>query len=207
MRILIPILVATLVLAACEKQTVAPAKPDAAKPAAQAPVKITGPIPAAYEEPVVGGAVMSAGKDIMSNLAASSEHTKFVAAVKAAGMLETLQGRGPFTVFAPTDAAFDQLAAPRMDQLMKPEARDDLAALLAYHIVPGKLDAQALQTLLLAGNGSAKLKTVEGTSITATVGNGQASIIDAKNNTARVSVANVVQVNGVVHVVNRVLQH
>ena len=206
MRTMIPVLLSCLLVSACDRGGNAPQKATAEKPAAPAPVQITGPISKEYVEPVVGGAVMSQGKDIMSNLSASSEHTKFVAAIKAAGMLETLQGRGPFTVFAPTDAAFAALPAGRLNSLMLPESRDDLATLLAYHIVPGRLDAEALQTLILAGGGSTQLKTVEGTIITASVGNGEATITDAKNNAARVNFPNVLQVNGVVHVLNRVLQ-
>ena len=199
------ILCAGILATACSKEQPVPEEAASAKPITPPAVQITEPTPAAYVEPRVGGALMSAGKDIMSNLSTSKDHTEFVAAIKAAGMLETLQGPGPFTVFAPTNAAFDALPTGRLEQLMQPQAREDLATLLAYHIVPGKLDGPALQTLILAGNGSAKLKTVEGSMITAAVGNGEATIIDANSNSARVSVVSVVNTNGVMHVIDRVL--
>lgn len=206
MRLLpLAVLLGLLGVGACSKE--APPAPVSSAPAPPSELKtpITGPIPAEYEEPMVGGALMSAGKDMMSNLARSADHTRLVAALQATGLSETLQGAGPFTLFAPTNAAFDQLPPGTLDSLMQPANREELLRILGYHVVEGRLDAEALQSLILAGNGSAMLKTVEGTGLKATVGNGKAMVVDANGGLAAVSTANVVQTNGVMHVVDKVL--
>ncbi len=194
-----------MVVTACSREQPVAAKSSSQDSTSSPTLQITEPTPKAYVEPVVGGASMSVGNSLIDNLSASKDHTRFVAAIKAAGMLEILRGPGPLTVFAPTNVAFDALPDGELERLMQPRAREDLAALLAYHIVPGRLDGPGMQTLILAGNGSAKLETVEGSTITAAVGNGEATIVDAHKNSARVSVASVVNTNGVMHVIDRVL--
>ena len=161
---------------------------------------------ASTQNPMVGGAPMFADKDIIDNAVNSKDHTTLVAAVKAAGLVETLKGAGPFTVFAPTNAAFDALPAGAVDGLLKPDKKADLTKVLTYHVVPGKLDAAALTSQITAGNGSAALTTVAGGTLTAkSDGSGGVTVTDAKGNTARVTTANVMQSNGVIHVVDTVL--
>jgi len=155
--------------------------------------------------PMVGGAMMYSSKDIIDNAVNSKDHTTLVAAVKAAGLVDTLKGAGPFTVFAPTNAAFNALPAGTVDTLLKPEMKGDLATVLTYHVVPGRLDAAALKTLIAAGGGTAMLSTVQGGALTARSASNGISITDAKGNVAWVTTANVYQSNGVIHVVNKVL--
>ncbi|WP_460831783.1 fasciclin domain-containing protein [Lysobacter humi (ex Lee et al. 2017)] len=156
--------------------------------------------------PMVGGAPMYADKDIVDNAVNSKDHTTLVAAVKAAGLVETLKGPGPFTVFAPTNAAFEQLPAGAVEGLLKPEKKADLTSVLTYHVVAGKLDSAALREQVTAGGGSATLKTVQGATLTAKDdGAGGLVVVDAKGGQARVSTADVMQKNGVIHVVDRVL--
>lgn len=162
------------------------------------------PVPMQYEEPIVGGARMAAGKDILSNLGNSSDHTILMAAIKAAGLTEILQGSGPFTLFAPTDAAFKRLPGG-YEQLMQPENQERLLAVLTYHLVPGRLDADVLAGRVMAGNGSAQLVTVQGGTLKASVGNGAAILVDAKGTVARLTTPNVLQSNGVVQVIDTVL--
>lgn len=161
--------------------------------------------PAATANPMVGGAPMYADKDIIDNAVNSKDHTTLVAAVKAAGLVDTLKGPGPFTVFAPTNAAFDALPKGTVDTLLKPDHKADLTKVLTYHVVPGKLDAAALKSQIQAGGGKAELKTVQGETLTATEKDGGIALTDSKGNTAMVTTADVMQSNGVIHVIDKVL--
>ncbi len=158
------------------------------------------------QKPVtVGGAPMFPNKNIIENAVNSKDHTTLVAAVKAAGLVETLQGNGPFTVFAPVNAAFDALPAGTVDTLLKPENKGTLTAVLTYHVVAARLNSKALERMIKQGNGRAILKTVQGGELTATMSGSDINITDAKGNTARITITNVNQSNGVIHVVDRVL--
>jgi uncharacterized surface protein with fasciclin (FAS1) repeats len=156
--------------------------------------------------PMVGGQAMYPNKDIVSNAVNSADHTTLVAAVKAAGLVETLQGPGPFTVFAPTNEAFAALPAGTVDNLLKPENKPTLVKILTYHVVAGTYDAAALEKLIKKGNGQAQLKTVEGDMLTFTM-NGPMNVVvtDAKGNVADISTYDVRQSNGVIHVIDKVL--
>lgn len=154
----------------------------------------------------VGGAPMYPSKNIIQNAVKSKDHTTLVAAVKAAGLVETLQGAGPFTVFAPTNAAFGKLPSGTVDNLVKPENKGKLTKILTYHVVPGRLTAAKLMKQVKDGEGEAKLKTVEGAELTVKqMGPGQLTITDREGNTAHVTIANVLQSNGVIHVIDTVL--
>ncbi len=155
--------------------------------------------------PMVGGAEMFADKDIIDNAVNSKDHTTLVAAVKAAGLVDTLKGAGPFTVFAPTNAAFDALPAGTVDTLLKPEMKADLTKVLTYHVVAGKVDAAALSELIAAGGGTATVTTVQGEALTAKAAGNGITLTDAKGNVANVTTADVYQSNGVIHVVDKVL--
>ena len=155
--------------------------------------------------PMVGGAAMYPTKDIVDNAVNSKDHTTLVAAVKAAGLVDTLKSPGPFTVFAPTNDAFAMLPAGTVDTLLKPENKPTLTKVLTYHVVPGRLDAAALTSLIAAGGGRASLKTASGDALIATLSGGKVYVTDAKGGTAMVTIANVYQSNGVIHVVNKVL--
>ena len=158
------------------------------------------------QKPVtVGGAPMFPNKNIIENAVNSKDHTTLVAAVKAAGLVETLQGPGPFTVFAPVNAAFDALPAGTVDTLLKPENKGTLTSVLTYHVVAARLNSKALERMIKQGGGRAMLKTVQGGELTATMSGGDINITDAKGNTARITITNVNQSNGVIHVVDRVL--
>ena len=158
------------------------------------------------DNPMVGGSPMLADRDIIDNAVNSADHTTLVAAVQAAGLVDTLKGPGPFTVFAPTNAAFDALPEGTVDTLLKPEMKDDLSKVLTYHVVPGNLDAAALVAQIQAGNGEAVLTTVQGASLTAKAGGpGGVTVTDAQGNVANVTIADVRQSNGVIHVVDTVL--
>ena len=154
---------------------------------------------------MVGGAPMLANKDIVDNAVKSKDHTTLVAAVKAAGLVDTLKGAGPFTVFAPTNAAFDALPAGTVDTLLKPENKGQLTSVLTYHVVAGKVDAKTLLSQIEAGGGTATLTTVQGGTLTAKAAGGGVQITDAKGGSARVTIADVNQSNGVIHVVDKVL--
>ena len=154
---------------------------------------------------MVGGAAMYPSRNIIQNAVNSKDHTTLVAAVKAAGLVETLSGPGPFTVFAPTNEAFAALPAGTVDNLLKPENKATLVKILTYHVVSGRLSADDLAAKVTAGGGKAKLKTVEGEAITVTKDGDQWAITDAKGNTAHVTIGNVFQSNGVIHVVDKVL--
>ncbi len=154
---------------------------------------------------MVGGAPMLASKDIIDNAVNSKDHTTLVAAVKAAGLVETLKGPGPFTVFAPTNAAFSALPAGTVDTLLKPESKDALTKVLTYHVVPGKLDAAALTKMAKAQSGGAVLKTVQGGTLKVSVAGKGVTVTDEAGASAKVTIADVVQSNGVIHVVDKVL--
>ena len=154
---------------------------------------------------MVGGAAMYPTKDIIDNAVNSKDHTTLVAAVKAAGLVETLKGAGPFTVFAPTNAAFAALPAGTVDTLLKPENKPALTKVLTYHVVAGKMDAAALTKAVMDGGGKAMLKTVSGGTLTATAAGGAVMVMDESGGTAKVTIADVTQSNGVIHVVDKVL--
>jgi uncharacterized surface protein with fasciclin (FAS1) repeats len=158
-----------------------------------------------FAQVMVGGAPMLASKDIIDNGVNSKDHTTLVAAVKAAGLVETLKGPGPFTVFAPTNEAFDALPAGTVDTLLKPENKAMLSGILTYHVVAGKMDAAALTKAIAAGKGKATLKTVAGGNLTATAMGGNVMVTDEKGGSAKVTIADVYQSNGVIHVVDKVL--
>ncbi|HYC25552.1 MAG TPA: fasciclin domain-containing protein [Roseiarcus sp.] len=155
---------------------------------------------------MVGGAPMYPSKNIVENAIASKDHTTLVAAVKAAGLVETLEGAGPFTVFAPTNEAFAKLPKGVVDSLLKPENKDKLVAVLTYHVVPGRLTAQDLAAKIDEGGGQATLKTAQGEELTVRrQGRSHLTITDAKGDTAAITISNVLQSNGVIHVINTVL--
>ena len=154
---------------------------------------------------MVGGAPMLPTKDIIDNAVNSKDHTTLVAAVKAAGLVETLKGAGPFTVFAPTNAAFAALPAGTVDTLLKPENKAMLSGILTYHVVAGKVDAAALTKMIADGKGTASFKTVAGGTLTAKTAGGKVMIMDEKGGSATVTIADVYQSNGVIHVVDKVL--
>ena len=155
--------------------------------------------------PMVGGAAMYPSKDIVDNAVNSKDHTTLVAAVKAAGLVDTLKSAGPFTVFAPTNEAFAALPAGTVDTLLKPENKAVLTKVLTYHVVPGKLDGAALSQRVMAGNGRAMLQTASGGTLTVTMSGSNVMVTDEKGGVAMVTIANVYQSNGVIHVVNKVL--
>jgi len=159
----------------------------------------------AIAQVTVGGAPMYATKDIIDNAVNSKDHTTLVAAVKAAGLVDTLKGPGPFTVFAPTNAAFAALPAGTVDTLLKPENKPALTKVLTYHVVAGKMDAAALGKAITTGGGKATLKTVSGGTLTATSAGGKVMVMDESGGTANVTIADVIQSNGVIHVVDKVL--
>ncbi|HXX08244.1 MAG TPA: fasciclin domain-containing protein [Pseudolabrys sp.] len=153
----------------------------------------------------VGGAPMYPSKNIVQNAVNSKDHTTLVAAVKAAGLVDTLQSPGPFTVFAPTNEAFGKLPAGTVDTLLKPENKKTLTNVLTYHVVPGRLTAKDLMEKIKDGNGKAMLKTVEGDNLTFAEKDGKLWIWDAKGGSAQVTIRNVMQSNGVIHVIDTVL--
>jgi uncharacterized surface protein with fasciclin (FAS1) repeats len=155
--------------------------------------------------PMVGGAAMFPTKDIVDNAVNSKDHTTLVAAVKAADLVGTLKSPGPFTVFAPTNAAFSALPAGTVDTLLKAENKPTLTKVLTYHVVPGKMDGAALMSAIKAGGGKATLKTASGGTLTATMSGSNVRVSDATGGTATVTIANVYQSNGVIHVVDKVL--
>ena len=166
---------------------------------------IAAPAAVSAKNPMVGGAAMYSTKNIVQNAVNSRDHTTLVAAVKAAGLVETLKSPGPFTVFAPTNASFAALPAGTVDTLLKPENKAMLANVLTYHVVPGRVDAAALAQQIRAGNGRAMLKTASGGTLVATMSGPNVLITDAKGGSATVTIADVYQSNGVIHVVDKVL--
>jgi uncharacterized surface protein with fasciclin (FAS1) repeats len=159
----------------------------------------------AEKDPDVGGAAMYPTKNIVENALNSKDHTTLVAAVKAAGLVDTLEGPGPFTVFAPVNAAFDKLPAGTVDTLLKPENKDALVKVLTYHVVAGRVSSKDLVKMIKKGGGKAELKTVEGGMLTATLQGGKVVLTDEKGGMATVTIADVYQSNGVIHVVDAVL--
>jgi uncharacterized surface protein with fasciclin (FAS1) repeats len=153
----------------------------------------------------VGGAPMYPTKNIVENAVNSKDHTTLVAAVKAAGLVDTLQGPGPFTVFAPTNAAFDKLPAGTVDTLVKPENKATLTSILTYHVVPGRMTSKDLMAAVKKGGGKATLTTVQGGTLTASMDGGKLWLTDAKGGKSEVTQADVMQSNGVIHVVDTVL--
>jgi uncharacterized surface protein with fasciclin (FAS1) repeats len=155
---------------------------------------------------MVGGAPMYPSKNIIENAVNSKDHTTLVAAVKAAGLVDTLAGPGPFTVFAPTNEAFGKLPAGTVENLVKPENKPTLAKILTYHVVPGRLSAQDLAEMVDKGGGKAMVKTVEGDGLTVMRnGNRHLTVTDDKGDVAMITIADVFQSNGVIHVVNKVM--
>jgi uncharacterized surface protein with fasciclin (FAS1) repeats len=156
-------------------------------------------------DPMVGGAPMYATKNIIQNAVNSKDHTTLVAAVKAGGLVDTLQGSGPFTVFAPTNTAFAALPAGTVDTLLKPENKDALDKILTYHVVPGRLDSRMLDQQITMGGGKVVLKTVQGEPLTVQGSGRNLTVTDEKGGTARITIADVYQSNGVIQVVDKVL--
>lgn len=159
----------------------------------------------AQKDPDVGGAAMYPAKNIVQNAVNSKDHTTLVAAVKAAGLVDTLESAGPFTVFAPTNEAFDKLPAGTVANLLKPENKALLTKILTYHVVAGRLTTKDIKQQIEAGGGKAMLKTVSGGMLTATMQDGKIMLTDEKGGTAMITIANVIQSNGVIQVVNHVL--
>ncbi len=159
----------------------------------------------AQKNPMVGGAAMYANKNIVENAMNSKDHTTLVAAVKAAGLVETLQSKGPFTVFAPTNAAFDKLPKGTVETLLKPENKKMLQSILTYHVVAGKMDSKAIAAAIKKGKGMAVLTTVEGGKLIAMMDGKKLVLKDEKGNKSTVTIADVYQSNGVIHVVDSVV--
>jgi uncharacterized surface protein with fasciclin (FAS1) repeats len=155
--------------------------------------------------PMVGGAAMYKNKDIVDNAVNSKDHTTLVAAVKAAGLVETLKGKGPFTVFAPTNSAFDMLPAGTVNTVLMPENKAMLTKILTYHVVSGNMDSKKIMKAIKKGNGKAMLKTVSGGTLTASMDGKNLMLTDEKGGMATVTIANVKQSNGVIHVIDKVL--
>nr|WP_229792836.1 fasciclin domain-containing protein [Rhodanobacter panaciterrae] len=154
---------------------------------------------------MVGDAAMYPSKNIIQNAVNSKDHTTLVAAVKAAGLVDTLSGPGPFTVFAPTNEAFAALPAGTVDNLVKPENKATLTKILTYHVVAGKMTSHDLEKAVMAGGGKAVLKTVEGDSITVAKSGSAWTVTDDKGNVANITIADVMQSNGVIFVIDKVL--
>ena len=157
------------------------------------------------QNPMVGGAAMYRTKDIVDNAVNSADHTTLVAAVKAAGLVDTLKGPGPFTVFAPTNAAFDKLPAGTVGMLVKPENKEMLTKILTYHVVAGRMDAKSIMNAIKKGRGTAHLKTVSGGTLTAMMSGKSLVLRDERGGTSTVTIGDVRQSNGVIHVVDTVL--
>lgn len=159
----------------------------------------------AAHDPMVGGAAMYPSRNIVQNAVHSKDHTTLVAAVKAAGLVSTLEGPGPFTVFAPTNEAFAKLPAGTVDNLLKPENKAQLTSILTYHVVPGKYSTQTLMRDVKMGHGKVTLKTVEGEPLTIREAHHRLEVEDVKGDKAWITIANVNQSNGVIQVINKVL--
>ena len=168
---------------------------------------LVGLVPSAASETtvMVGGAPMYPSKNIVQNAVNSKDHTTLVAAVKAAGLVQTLEGPGPFTVFAPTNDAFARLPDSTVATLLKPENKQTLINVLTYHVVPGRLTTKDLREQINAGGGKVALKTVQGGTLTIAEKNGKFWVIDAKGDTAEITISNVLQPNGVIQVINTVM--
>lgn len=166
---------------------------------------LAGASSVALANPKVGGAPMLQSKNIVENAVNSKDHTTLVAAVKAAGLVDTLAGPGPFTVFAPTNAAFKKLPPGTVEGLLKPEALPQLKSVLTYHVVPGTLTAKDLMKMIKDGGGKATLTTVQGEPLSVEQKGKAIEVVDAKGDVATVTIPNVMQSNGVIHVINTVL--
>jgi uncharacterized surface protein with fasciclin (FAS1) repeats len=198
MRIaLLPPLAGTILLLAACAQTPPPTGPVMAQPAPAAAM------PA--QDPMVGGAAMYPTKNIVQNAVNSADHTTLVKAVQTAGLVDTLSGPGPFTVFAPTNEAFAMLPKGTVATLLKPRSKPTLVKILTYHVVPGTFDTAKLSQMITAGGGQATLTTVEGEPLTVTMANGSYMVTDAKGGMATITIADVYQSNGVINVVDHVL--
>ena len=159
----------------------------------------------AFAQVMVGGAPMYATKDIVDNAVNSKDHTPLVAAVTAAGLVDTLKSKGPFTVFAPVNEAFTALPPGTVDTLLKPENKGTLTKVLTFHVVPGNYDSVALMKLIKDGKGTAHLKTAEGEMLSLTQIGSVITVSDSKGGMSHVTIADVKQSNGVIHVVDKVL--
>jgi uncharacterized surface protein with fasciclin (FAS1) repeats len=168
---------------------------------------LTGAASFAQKTVMVGGAAMYPTKDIIENAVNSKDHTTLVAAVKAAGLVETLKGKGPFTVFAPTNAAFDKLPKGTVETLLKPENKEMLQGVLTYHVVSGKWNAKDIAAAIKKGGGKAEVATVQGGKLWFKMDGKDLWVIDEKGGKAKVTIADVNQSNGVIHVVDTVLMH
>jgi uncharacterized surface protein with fasciclin (FAS1) repeats len=199
LRMIVPMLATAGLLAACEAPTAPSNSMAAAAPMPGAAMAMAMP------DPMVGGAAMYPSKNIVENAVNSKDNTTLVAAVKAAGLVDTLEGPGPFTVFAPTNEAFDMLPKGTVATLLKPSMKPTLVKVLTYHVVPGKMDATALMAAIAAGGGKAVLTTVEGEPLVASMEGSNIVLTDAKGGMATVTIANVYQSNGVIHVIDHVL--
>jgi uncharacterized surface protein with fasciclin (FAS1) repeats len=157
------------------------------------------------DNPMVGGAAMYKTKNIVENAVNSKDHTTLVAAVQAAGLVDTLKSAGPFTVFAPTNAAFEKLPAGTVETLLKPENKDLLAKVLTYHVVAGNADSKAIMSAIKKGGGKAEFKTVSGGTLTAMMVGKDLYLMDEKGGKSKVTIADVRQSNGVIHVVDTVV--
>jgi uncharacterized surface protein with fasciclin (FAS1) repeats len=163
------------------------------------------PLAAAETTTMVGGAPMYPSKNIVQNAVNSKDHTTLVAAVKAAGLVQTLESPGPFTVFAPTNDAFAKLPDGTVATLLKPENKQTLTNVLTYHVVPGRFTTKDLRERIKAGGGKAELKTVQGGTLTIQEKSGKLWVIDPKGDTAEITISNVMQSNGVIQVINTVM--
>jgi uncharacterized surface protein with fasciclin (FAS1) repeats len=192
---IIPVTFSTILLAACSQGMAQPAMPPAPMPAPMAMTPVT-----------VGGQPMLPSKDIVDNAVNSADHTTLVAAVKAAGLVDTLKGPGPFTVFAPTNEAFNALPKGTVASLVKPANKPTLTKILTYHVVPGRLNFDAMSKMIAAGNGTATLTTVQGGTLTLSM-NGPHNILvtDAKGGIAHITTYDVNQSNGEIQVIDKVL--
>ena len=161
--------------------------------------------PLAAKHPVVGGAAMSPARTIVQNASKANNLTTLVAAVKAAGLVDTLSSKGPFTVFAPTNAAFARLPAGTVESLVEPANKGTLTNILTYHVVPGRITAGQIASMAMRHHGTATLKTVQGESLRFRKSGSGWVVMDSKGGQARLAIANVMQSNGVIHVVDRVL--
>lgn len=195
-------LLASLALTACQQDTAAETAMTEPTPAA---TDTMAPADTMAAPDAVADAPAAAGGDVVDGAIASPDHTTLVAAVQAAGLVDTLKGTGPFTVFAPTNAAFDKLPAGTVDGLLEPAAKDQLTSVLTYHVVAGNVDAAELTRQIEAGGGSATLTTVQGGTLTARVDGGNVVLTDAKGGTSTVTAADLRQSNGVIHVIDTVL--
>ncbi|WP_037319540.1 fasciclin domain-containing protein [Salegentibacter sp. Hel_I_6] len=166
---------------------------------------IGGTLMAQNGSTMVGGAEMYPSKNIVENASQSNDHTTLVAAVKAAGLVETLQGDGPFTVFAPTNAAFEKLPSGTVETLLKPENKEKLQAVLTYHVVAGNFSADDVVAAIKDGNGKATFETVNGGKLYAMMEDDKVKLKDASGNVATVTIPNVNQSNGVIHVIDTVV--